>query len=187
MHLTEIISKVMSAVKASREDVDDALHLLHNTYIQPKARIPGVVTYTTTSETAIPIDELGNGGEEGDEINVYAIDHIFDLTYETAPRKVPLHGPETIRLPGVRVTEDTLHLQRIDANHTLEIHYFQKLSPLADVPEIESEWHDLYWLGASGLLGHERNLALFFDRLTAYDRHRREKATDPCFQVQLRW
>ena len=179
MDLTQIRDIVFRKTKGLNpdvDDIDDALKLVHDTYIQPIAKVQDTADYTTTEEdesvllTAIAAD-------------VYRIDFIRKVTSTDRGPDIPFLNANNTQDYGVRLNAGTVYFQGIESGVIARFYYQKKLKSLgsatdqATTPEIDEQWHGLYWLGAVAML--DLNLyPMFQDRLTEF-KHEAERDLRP--------
>lgn len=172
MDLTQLRDRVFRRLKnpyIDTEDIDDEMNMVQRAYIQPVARLQKSTTYTTT--------------EDNEEVELAALaPDIYHITFITDNgREVPLLKSRDIGNYGARVYGDKLSLQGIGAGQVLAIDYEKQLKSLGlnegevTEPEIEEQWHDLYWLGALAMLEPERYYPVFQDRLREFKFDRNKK------------
>jgi len=158
MELTEIRDLVIRKTgKNDIDDVDDAISLVHKTYIQPAARIIKSFTYTTGQAEEIDLTDLAQ--------DIYKI---VQVDCNGVPLSL-LNLNETDKF-GVRRDGDKIYFQGVGSGKKLTFRYQAKLKELNKdnpVPEIDEDWHDLYWLGAVAILDLNW-YALFQERLAKF-------------------
>jgi len=158
MDLTEIRDIVMMKThNYNVDETDDAIRLVQRTYIQPIARLNKTATYTTDGSDSININKVAN--------DIYKINQVVD-----GKNTIPLVNVDEVDRYGIRRDGNTLHFQGISSGRELRFHYQAQLNELnADhtVPDIDEDWHDLYWLGAAAIIKPDM-FPLFQDRLTYF-------------------
>ena len=108
--------------------------------------------------------------------------------YRMAAVKIILSGGSYTDIPllpysdadhtGLRQYNDRIYFQGIVAGQMLAIQYWRKLSDLGtatgqvSTPQIDEQWHDLYWMGALSMLRPQEWMGQFLDRLDAFKRDR---------------
>ena|GEM_PF-5767598 len=124
--------------------------------------------------------------------DIYEIDFVRDIT-DGLPG-IPVRVVETDNTlysitPVIQKTETELYLLNIEGSKILKFAYWKKLTMLSSsnaTPEISSEWHDLYWLGAVAQFDLNR-MPVFLDRLEAFKRERRRFANTRAYKVETIW
>ena len=187
------------------DDIDDILNHVQETYIQPVAKVEGIVDVELPAEGKEWIEPQHFDGVprvfafEGfcyiEDIakDVYEIAHIRDITKGLPGLDVPLLDfADNWTYEGVQEYSGMVYFRNIPNNTLLRFQYFKKLRPLGTgeeettVPDIDPRWHDLYWMGAVGQYS-ENILPLFMDRLERFDRERTEKTGQPVFRLKPNW
>jgi hypothetical protein len=175
MDLTQIRDIVFRKTKGLTSkpdvfDIDDALSMTHNTYIQPAAKIPETADYVTTAENETV--KLASIAED-----IYRIDSVQDVTGSDRGPNIALLNTEDTQGYGVRREGDTVYFQGIGSGVKVRFRYQKKLKMLGTgegqvtTPEIDERWHDLYWLGVVAML--DFNAYPFFqDRLSMFESER---------------
>lgn len=174
MDLTQIRDRIMKITgHKDADDVDDGINMVQRQYIQPAAKLQATAQYTTIAQDeAIPLASIAT--------NIHEITQIRDITAgANFPIPVPLlKGKDVGGLYGARKYGDIVYLRHIRAGTVLDVAYEQRLRDLGGgaeqvtTPDIDEGWHDLYWLGALGVMMPEKHYPLFKDRLDAYNKER---------------
>lgn len=173
MDLTQIRDIIIRKTKASNPDVfdiDDALSMVHDTYIQPVAKILASADYTTTAENeAVELASIAD--------DIYRIDSVQNVTASDRGPDICLLNAGDTQGYGVRQKGDMLYFQGLGSGIKARVHYQKRLKKLGTgedqvlTPAIDEQWHDLYWLGAVAML--DLNAYAFFqDRLASFKAER---------------
>ena len=170
MEFTEIRDIALKKTGATIEDVEDALRFIHNSYIQPSAKIQKTAEYTVSAES-VSLSDIA--------------DDIYKINWVKAKGEVPLLNDDDTESYGVRRYGDTVYFQHINTGTVLTISYQQRLKGIGDIPEIEEEWHDLYWLGAVAVLDLEF-MPIFLERLSEFRNYMIRKSRPAGFRVKQR-
>lgn len=102
--------------------------------------------------------------------DIYRINFIVDITSSTIWNNVNNLPDFEAEKPGVRLFNDKVYFHGLAEDRTLLFGYHKKLTDLSatnQTPEIEEQWHDLYWLGGIALIDLNR-MPLFLDRLREF-------------------
>ena len=168
------LSLIRNVPRLNADDIDDEINMAQRQYIQPAAKLQAMAEYTTTAQ-----DEAALLSDIAPDI--YRITQINDIT-QNYPAEVPLlKSKDSALIYGARLYAGILHLQGIAAGRRLEVAYERRLKDLGEgsldvtTPEIDEQWHDLYWMGALALILPEMHYPLFADRLNAF---RKERAVE---------
>lgn len=187
MDLTEIRNRAMRVTDhLNVDDVDAEINMVQRQYIQPLAKIPGEVTYTTL-EANEEIDVATDLAED-----VYLFNFIRDITLDNRGSPVPLLKDSDASAYGARYHNGKLAFLGVGAERKLLIAYYKRLANIGEgpneviVPEIPEQWHDLYWLGAAAMINPERYYGLFQDRLTEFKRERTRDTRPYGARINLR-
>lgn len=178
MDLTDLRQRVIRETRVlpmlpSIEDIDDALNMVQRTYIQPIAKVECTSTYTTTESDHLEFVKI---------TDMYQLRFVQDETAGTPGFSVTIlnqdetSGMEGDRSQGIRLHSDTFYIQNYDAGTKFKFYYYSRLKDLGTgtaettVPEINEQWHDLYWLGAASWLYPQNQMLLnsFYQRLDAF-------------------
>lgn len=177
MDLTNLRQRVIRETRLlptppSVEDIDDAINMVQRTYIQPLAKVEMTKAYTTTSD-----DE-----ETYTITDMYQVRFVKDETGGTPGTPVTIlnqdetEGNEGDRYQGVRLYGDAFTIHQYDRGTRLKFYYHRRLSDLGTgagdttEPQINEQWHDLYWLGAASWFYPQNQMLLnsFYQRLEAF-------------------
>ena len=121
------------------------------------------VTADYTSVVVVSLTDIAN--------DIHRINFIADITNGTRWDNVNLLLDFDACSHGVRVSNGKVYFHGITEGRTLLFGYHVKLTDLSATnvtPEIDEQWHDLYWLGAAAMINPERYYALFQDRLREF-------------------
>ena len=102
--------------------------------------------------------------------DIYELNFISDVTDGTRWPGVNLLNDFETQEPGIRRHNDRLYFHSINGERTLKIGYHKEITDLSETnatPEIDAQWHDLYWLGACAMIDPQY-YGLFTDRLREY-------------------
>ena len=102
--------------------------------------------------------------------DVYRINFIADITSGTRWDNVEMLPDFDADGPGVRLSNGKLYFHGINEDQTFLIGYHVKLTDLSATnatPEIDEQWHDLYWMGAVAML-NPQYMPMFLDRLKEF-------------------
>lgn len=102
---------------------------------------------------------------------IYRISFVADMTTGTRWQEQALLNDFYTEGYGVRLFNNKLYFHGMPEGRTLLIGYYRRLSDLDELgvrePEIDAQWHDLYWLGAIAMI-EPQYYALFMDRLREF-------------------
>lgn len=181
MDLTQIRDIVFRKTKRFNPDIydiDDALKLVHDTHIQPIAKVQGTADRTTTeSDESVLLTTIAS------DVYRNRIDFIRNVSSTDRGPEIPLLNANNTQDYGVRISAGTVYFQGIESGVKARFYYQKKLKSLGigtdrvTTPEIEEQWHDLYWLGAVAMLD-VNYYPMFQDRLTKF-KHEVERDLRP--------
>ena len=188
MHLTEIRERVHRQTAwmpeaPTWEDIDAALSQVQYMYIQPVAKVRETADYTPTDEEVSLADVASD---------IYRLDFVQDITNGAdSTTTIDILNDDDLTGYGIRLLgDDSIVLQNVSLGRTLRFFYQKRLRDLGTYagmvaePDIDPQWHDLYWMGAVAEFD-ERRAARFYDRLEAFKRDRNKRRRPAGWHVRM--
>lgn len=159
------------------EEIKTALDAIQRLSIQPVAKVRGTADYTTTKASdSVPLSAVAT--------DIYKINMVTEVT-DGRGRDIGLVNEDDFLSTGVRRSADTLYFQGIEAGKTVRLYYEKRLRPLGrdtgqvSTPDIDADYHDLYWLGVAGFLDPDPVQELRFRERLGEFTALRDRATRP--------
>lgn len=191
MMLSEILTEVQNETRNSALTVTTlvpVLNALQTTYIQPKARVqldPATlsVVAATASYTIASVSA-----------NIYAVRFITEVIGGKEYRLDDLLPEDNVESDGIRIWNEKFYFQPTPtAARTLKVYAWRKLTAFATgstsvSPDIPTDFHDLYVLGASHRLKRRKDdmnveavdfWGAFLDRLNALESYQDRRRQVP--------
>ena len=177
MDLTEIRNRVMKVTgHMDVDDIDSEINMVQRQYIQPAAKIGGETTLTTQEDhQTFDLADIAD--------DIYLLNFVRDITYGMpGGQNIPLLRDSSTGTYGARYHNGRLDLPGVGEGKKILVAYYRRLPDLGEgedevtEPGIPAQWHDLYWLGAAGMINPERFFSIFHDRLAEFKRERTREA-----------
>ena len=188
MHLTDIRERVHRQTAwmpdaPTWEDIDAAISQVQDMYIQPVAKVRETADFTPTAREVLLSDIAPD---------IYRLDFVQDITTgEESVREIPILNDDDLHNYGIRVLGDaSIVLQNVSLGRTLRFFYQKRLRELGTYsgmvvePDIDPQWHDLYWMGAVAEFDHRRE-SRFRDRLRDFERDRNKRRRPAGWHVRM--
>jgi hypothetical protein len=144
------------------------------------------VTVNYTTENSIKLTDIA--------ADIYLLSAVKWVNGGNRYAEIPLLPAEDSISAGLRRYNDRVYLQGYPGEMHLAVQYWRLLSDFGTAtgqittPQIAALWHDLYWVGALAVLNPTGYMALFLNRLEAYEREQHRTFNPPGARMKpMRW